>query len=175
MLFTEKKINISNYEQALKVYNSNKEFLFHHLGKTSVDKSFIVNEVKEMEEHGFSSNLVYIDNEPIGILDYMILPSHDAYLSLVMLDSSMQHAGVGTNLYLYLERKLVDEGVKSIRIDVVNDYETNVIPFWEALGFLGQKETFLTWGEKTSKVLVMTKSLLNKKNTLEFAQITSIS
>ena len=144
------------------------------MGKTSVDKSFIVNEVKEMEENGFSSNLVCVDNEPIGILDYMILPSHDAYLSLLMLDSSMQHAGVGTNLYLYLERKLAAEGVKSIRIDVVNDYETNVIPFWEALGFLGQKETFLTWGEKTSKVLVMTKSLLNKKNTREFAKIASI-
>ena len=68
------------------------------------------------------------------------------------------------NLYLYLARKFANEGVNSIRIDVVNDYETNVIPFWKALGFLGQKETFLTWGEKTSRVLVMTKSLLKKEN-----------
>ncbi len=134
------------------------------MGKTFVDNSFIVNEIKEMQEHGFSSNLVYIDNKPIGILDYMISASNDAYLSLLILDSSMQHIGLGTNLYLYLERKFANEGVNSIRIDVVNDYETNVIPFWKALGFLGQKETFLTWGEKTSRVLVMTKSLLKKEN-----------
>lgn len=167
MLFTEKEINISNYEQALKIYNSNKEFLLHHLGKTSVNTSFIFNEIKEMQEHGFSSNLACIDNKPIGILDYMIPPSNDAYLSLLMLDSSMQHIGLGTKLYLYLERKLANEGAHSIRIDVVNDYETNVIPFWKALGFLEQKETFLTWGEKTSRVLVMTKSLVKKENILK--------
>jgi hypothetical protein len=52
---------------------------------------------------------------------------------------------------------MVDEGANIIRIDVVNDHEPNVIPFWEKMGFVGQREERLTWGDKESTVLVMEK------------------
>ena len=43
---------------ALEIYNSNSDFLIHHIGNSSVDESFIRNEFAEMEEHGFTSNLI---------------------------------------------------------------------------------------------------------------------
>ena len=47
----------------------------------------------------------------------------------------------------------------SIRIDVVNDYPGNVVPFWEKLGFAGNETITLEWGNKKSNAVVMRKSL----------------
>lgn len=47
----------------------------------------------------------------------------------------------------------------SIRIDVVNDYPGNVVPFWEKLGFVENETITLEWGDKKSKAVVMRKSL----------------
>lgn len=57
----------------------------------------------------------------------------------------------------HIGKSSVDEGANIIRVDVVNDHEPNVIPFWEKMGFVGQREERLTWGDKESTVLVMEK------------------
>jgi len=45
------------------------------------------------------------------------------------------------------------------RIDVVNDYEPNLIPFWQKLGFVSKRTDSLCWGAKRSQILVMEKQL----------------
>lgn len=149
----------ADIELALHIYNSNKEFLLHHIGKDSVDKPFITNELEEMDEHGFISNIVFDEDNPIGVIDYMIQKEGYVYLSLMMLDSNIQKAGIGRALFNMFEKQIADAGAKTIRIDVVNDHEPNVIPFWEKMGFDGKRQQELTWGDKTSRVLVMEKSL----------------
>lgn len=52
-----------------------------------------------------------------------------------------------------------NEGANVIRIDVVDDYENNVLPFWEKMGFVTKKRDELTWGNKKSSVAVMEKVL----------------
>lgn len=45
------------------------------------------------------------------------------------------------------------------RIDVVDDHEPNVLPFWEKQGFSAVGRDTLTWGDKTSSVVIMEKTL----------------
>ena len=47
------------------IYNSNKEFLIHHLGHDRVDRDFILHEITEMKEHGFSSTIIEDDGKPV--------------------------------------------------------------------------------------------------------------
>ncbi len=47
----------------------------------------------------------------------------------------------------------------SIRIDVVNDYPGNVVPFWERQGFVKNETITLEWGNKKSNAIVMRKRL----------------
>ena len=157
--FFIRKIEMDDIDLTVAIYNSNRDFLIHHLYKEKIDREFIENELKEMQDHGFKSNLVLDDDKAIGIIDYMHMENGYVYLSLMMIDSLRQHKGIGTALYKYFEGIVMENGAKEIRIDVVNDYEGNVVPFWESMGFVGEKEDELTWGEKTSKVLVMKKYL----------------
>lgn len=113
-----------------------------------------------MKEIGFCPNLVIDNGRPIGVIDYKIQPSGYVYLSLLMLDYSLLNKGLGTRLYRLFEKKMIKLGASVIRIDVVNDYRSNAIPFWESLGFVGFKESTLTWGYKTSSVLIMKKHLI---------------
>ena len=141
------------------IYNSNEEFLIHHLGHDRVDRDFILHELTEMKEHGFSSTIIEDDGNPVGIIDYMIREDKSVYLSLMMLDKKMQSKGIGAGLYRLFEEMVLRRGAEYIRIDVVNDHSPNVIPFWQKMGFAGQYEDSLTWGDKTSNVLVMKKFL----------------
>lgn len=152
-------IDITNIADAIKIYNSNTDFLIHHLGEEHIDESFFKNELEEMLAHGFTSNYVLVDNEPIGIIDYMINAEGHVYLSLMMLTKEKQKKGLGTIVYKYFENWVRNEGANIIRIDVVDDYENNVLPFWEKMGFVTKKRDELTWGKKKSSVSVMEKVL----------------
>ena len=151
--------NQSDIETALQIYQSNEKFLIQHLGRNSIDTEFLQNELKEMEEHGFVSNLILEGEKAIGILDYGMQADKSVYLSLMILDSSVQRSRKGKSVYRAFENQVTKEGANSIRIDVVNDHEPNVIPFWKKMGFRGKRQDTLTWGDKTSKVLVMEKRL----------------
>lgn len=144
---------------ALSIYNSNGDFLPHHLAMPAVEKEFILNEIKEMEEHGFCSTLLIDRDEVIEIVDYKQQSDGYVYLSLLMLENSIQGNGKGTEAYKTFEKKVIEDGAKKIRIDVVDDYEPNVLPFWEKQGFSAVGRDKLTWGEKTSSVVIMEKTL----------------
>ena len=77
----------------LTIYNSNRDFLIHHIGRDDVDEEFILHEINEMREHGFSSNLIYDEDNPIGVIDYMLQPSGYVYLSLLMIDKHLHNKG----------------------------------------------------------------------------------
>ncbi|SOB96729.1 hypothetical protein [Pseudobutyrivibrio ruminis] len=95
-------IDTTNIADAIKIYNSNTDFLIHHLGEDHIDESFLKNELEEM---------------------------------------------------------IRNSGAQIIRIDVVDDYENNVLPFWEKMGFEAKRRDELTWGNKKSSVSVMEKVL----------------
>lgn len=151
--------NEADIKSALNIYNSNKDFLFHHLGKDSVDENFIINELMEMKDYGFIPNLVTDEDKPFGVIDYMIQEDGYVYLSLMMLHSNRQKDGRGRAVFNIFEKQVINQGAKKIRIDVVNDHEPNAIPFWEKMGFAGKRQQELLWGNKTSRVLVMEKLL----------------
>lgn len=44
-----------------------------------------------------------------------------------------------------------------MRIDVIDDYEGNVVGFWEKQGFILQDRIVLEWGGKKSSACVMKK------------------
>lgn len=155
----QRTIDTTNLADAIKIYNSNTDFLIHHLGEDHIDESFLKNELEEMLAHGFTSNYVLVDTEPIGILDYMINAEGYVYLSLMMITKEKQKNGLGTIVYKYFENWVCNKGANIIRIDVVDDYENNVLPFWEKMGFVTKKRDELTWGNKKSSVSVMEKVL----------------
>ncbi|MBO4725743.1 MAG: GNAT family N-acetyltransferase, partial [Firmicutes bacterium] len=81
------------------------------------------------------------------------------YLSLLIISKDYRNKGLGKEIYQCFESKVCGAGASKIRIDVVDDYESNVIPFWEKMGFNKARKDELTWGEKTSSVAVMEKNL----------------
>ena len=140
------------------VYNTNQSFLLHHLGCGFVDTSFIEDEIKEMNSIGFIPSVI-VEAETgriIGVLDYNT--ADPVYLSLLMLAADQQHRGVGQEIYKSFETCAAQAGKAVIRIDVVNEYAENALPFWEKQGFVRQKEILLTWGNKQSNAVAMTKS-----------------
>ena len=155
----QRTIDTTNMADAIKIYNTNTEFLIHHLGENHIDESFLKNELEEMLAHGFTSNYILVDKEPIGILDYMINGEGYVYLSLMMLTKEKQKKGLGTAVYDFFENRVLNDGAQIIRIDVVDDYENNVLPFWEKMGFKTKRRDELTWGNKKSSVSVMEKVL----------------
>lgn len=148
-----------DWKSIVEIYNSNPAFLRTHLGMERVDKTFVSSETEEMCRAGFRSCII-ADGETSavqGILDYR--PGKEAYLSLLMLNARLQGNGLGTRIYADLERHLQKSGTTSIRIDVVNDYPGNALPFWKKLGFCEGERIHLNWQGKTSKAVVMRKNI----------------
>lgn len=79
-----------------------------------------------------------------GVLDYK--PDSEVYLSLFMLDLQAQGNGIGREIYTMFEHAMIEQGKKKIRIDVVNDYPENILPFWKKMGFQEDKKAELIWG-----------------------------
>lgn len=148
-----------NVGRIVEIYNSNIRFLENHLDSSQIDAMFIHNEMAEMKSVGFLSCVITEEKsgQIVGIVDYK--PENEVYLSLMMLHADFQNKGKGSEIYKIFEENMIHQKKSSIRIDVVNDYGGNVMPFWEKLGFQSEKEIQLTWGNKTSSAVVMKKSL----------------
>lgn len=157
--FTIRKATADDLKDILQIYNSNPDFLKHHLAKNRVDASFLTEEMSSMKEAGFCSCILSDSaaERAIGVLDYKESPV--VYLSLLMLDASLQGRGIGRQFWSFFEKMMKNKGYHTIRIDVVDDYEDNVKPFWESLGFCGCERISLTWGDKRSSALVMKKDI----------------
>ena len=90
-------------QRITEIYNSNTEFLLHHLGRERVDRHFIAREMEKMRRVGFLS-CVLVERESgrcVGVLDYR--PGACVYLSLLMLDAALRGKGFGTACYGCLE------------------------------------------------------------------------
>ncbi len=157
--YSIRTIKESDYKRVAEIYNSNHKFLLTHLGMELVDDNFICNEMLTMKDFGFlCCGIVGKDSQMLqGVLDYKF--DEEVYLSLLMIDSKLQMKGVGSSIYSMFERDMIKKGGKSIRIDVVNDYQGNLVPFWKKFGFFEDGKTELVWGNKKSTALIMRKEL----------------
>ena len=157
--FYIRELNRNDYKRVTEIYNSNREFLRNHLGTEAVDEAFISTEAATMERVGFCSCVIVNEETQTvqGVLDYK--PDDEVYLSLMMLVAESQGKGIGKKIYSLFESQMNRKNRASIRIDVVNDYPGNVVPYWEKLGFVANETITLEWGNKKSKALVMRKRL----------------
>ncbi len=152
------KVDLNDINGVLDIYNSNQPFLCNHMGVSSVSKEFILHEIKEMKNIGYTSSVIK-DNtgEIVGLCDYKI--SDEVYLSLFMIDSKLKGNGFGKTIYNQLEKMFKSKNAKRIRIDVVYDYDENVLGFWEKQGFVTSEKIELEWNGYKSNAIKMYKSL----------------
>lgn len=150
------KIKQNDINRILDIYNSNKIFLYNHMGISSVSKEFILNEIEEMKKVGFISSIIK-DNkgEIVGLCDFKI--SDEVYLSLLMIDYRLKGNGLGKTIYNQLENMFKLKNTKRIRIDVVYDYEENVLGFWKKQGFISNENIELEWNGYKSNAIKMYK------------------
>ena len=153
-------IHINDYQRVVEIYNSNSRFLFHHLGMECIDEAFVSDEVLNMSEEGFNSCVIVNRESQMvqGVLDFK--DDKEVYLSLIMLAADLQGKGIGREVYSFFESEMMRKGNASIRIDVVNDYQDNIVPFWMKLGFVEEETIMLNWGNKRSQAVVMRKNIL---------------
>ena len=129
------------------IYNSNKAFLLNHTDVGAANMDWCLREYRDMLESGFSRyKIVEAENEPsIGFIDFKI--SEETYLSLLILHGQMQKRGSGKEVYLGFEEYIRSQNGKSIRIDVVTDYNESSLGFWMNNGFILENDILLSWGE----------------------------
>lgn len=156
--YTFSKVKLNDIDKIVEIYNSNVSFLMAHMGISNTSKEFICNEINEMKSVGFISSVIK-DNkgEIIGVCDFKI--QEEAYLSLLMINSKFKGNGLGKEIYNHLERVFKSNNVKRVRIDVVYDYEENVIGFWEKQGFVSKGKVELEWNAHKSNATKMYKSI----------------
>ena len=143
----------------VEIYNSNPTFLTAHLGRTSVDAAFLLQDHADAKSAGFLCCVLEADDGRIaGVMDYC--PDRTAYLSLLMLDKAHQGQGLGAACCRLFEERMRNEGCEAVRIDVVGGYEGCALGFWQAQGFLPKGETDLKWGAKRSRASILIKWLL---------------
>lgn len=146
-------------EEILNIYNSNVQFLLNHMDRDMVTIDWIHKEFREMIDIGFKSFKVVEKNTNriIGIIDYKI--DKETYLSLLMIHNDFKYRGIGKLIYKAFEEHCIAMKSSSIRIDVVNDYDSVVYDFWIKNGFSIFEEIEINWTGKVLPAVVMKKSI----------------
>lgn len=164
MYFETKRLYVDSVEKdklvdILEIYNSNTNFLEVHMSKKSVDVNWIKEEIKTTEESGFHScKIVLKETEKvIGIIDFSL--KKECYLSLIMIHNNYKKMGYGKEIYLGFEKLIKSKKCKSIRIDVVTNYDNNVLEFWRLNGFDVIDNIELNWTGKVLPAVVMKKEI----------------
>ena len=157
MQYTIREATPSDVEAIVQIYNSNCVFLTNHLGRDSVNRSFILGEQEDMKTMNFISCVIIDESADkiVGVLDYK--PDETVYLSIMMLDKQIQGNGAGRFIYDLFEKKMISMKRCAIRIDVVDTYKGNALDFWKKQGFVSEEKVLLKWGEKESSAVVMKK------------------
>lgn len=152
------KVKQNDINKIVDIYNSNRNFLYSHMGISSISKDFIFNEIEEMKKMGFISSIIK-DNkgEIVGLCDFKI--TDEVYLSLLMIDAKVKGNGVGRTIYNQLEKMFKSKNATSIRIDIVYDYEENILGFWRKQGFIYSKKIELEWNGYKSNAIKMYKTI----------------
>lgn len=72
------KITIKDYEEIIKIYNSNEQFLNIHQDTKSITTDWLDKEMKTMKKEGFLSYKIVEkpSNKIIGIIDFKIQINH---------------------------------------------------------------------------------------------------
>lgn len=141
------------------IYNSNPDFLIHHLGRERVDEAFLLSELDAMAGAGFASLLITEGEGGPAVAAADVRDGEEAYLSLLILDRAAQGHGLGRRCAALLEEHLRAAGSRRVRIDVVDGHPGSPLPFWRRMGYEGGGRVRLTWGDKTSDALVLHKEL----------------
>lgn len=143
----------------VEVYNSNINFLESHLNTDKVTYKWMYNELEIMEEANFHSCKIIKKNtgKIIGLIDFRI--DKETYLSLLILHNNDKNKGFGKLIYEALEEHVKLFKSDCIRIDVVTNYDNNVVNFWSRNGFNMIEEIELNWGGKILPAIIMNKNL----------------
>ena len=151
------KITIKDYEEIINIYNSNKQFLNIHQDTKSITTDWLDKEMKTMKKEGFLSYKIVekTSNQIIGIIDFKI--SNQSYISLIIIHKKYQNKSLGKEVYNLIESYLKQRNSISIKIDVVKNYNKNVINFWLENGFEIIEEINLNWNGKVLNALTMEK------------------
>lgn len=143
----------------LGVYNSNKKFLINHMDTDNVKYEWLLGELELMKKHEFISCKIVEKNSGkiIGIIDFKI--GEETYLSLLIIHNEYKNKGYGKLIYKSLEQYIRSVKSKCIRIDVVTNYDNNVLNFWIKNGFSKFKDVELNWSRKILSAIIMKKKL----------------
>jgi len=162
MLLKTKNLSISDVNEedirgVLEVYNSNTDFLLSHMNKREVNIEWLMQEQEEMKGIDFKTLIVKENNNIIGFIDICL--KEECYLSLLMVHNEYRNKGYGKEIYEALEEYLRKINLKSVRIDVVYNYNEAVLRFWINRGFKEIEKAQLQWADTLLDAVVMKKSL----------------
>ncbi|WP_425448320.1 GNAT family N-acetyltransferase [Dethiothermospora halolimnae] len=152
-------IKDEDLNDVMEVYNSNKDFLLSHMNTDKIDYKWIINELNTMKEANFKSCKIIekSSDKLIGIIDYK--NGQETYLSLLMLHNNYKNKGYGKIIYNKFEQYIKSLNSSGIRIDVVINYDNNVLNFWTKNGFKKIKDIKLNWTGKVLSAVEMKKNL----------------
>ncbi|OGO77318.1 MAG: GNAT family N-acetyltransferase [Clostridiales bacterium GWB2_37_7] len=152
-------VESKDIDDIVEVYNSNRCFLENHLDAEKVTGDWIHEELEAMKKVDFYSCKVVekSSGKLIGVIDFKI--GEETYLSLLMIHNDYKNKGFGGFIYKALEDYAKSLKSKSMRIDVVTNYDDGVLDFWIGNGFVKIKEVELNWTGKILPAVIMKKGL----------------
>jgi len=164
MLFQTKDFYIEiidnkDSNKIVEIYNSNKKFLLSHMNMENVTVQWVIEEIESMKKVGFYSCKIVeiLSGKTIGIIDFKI--GEETYLSLLMIHKDFKCRGYGKLILHAFEEYAKTLKSKSIRIDVVTNYDSSVSDFWIKNKFIRFEEVELNWAGKILSAVTMKKYL----------------
>ncbi len=150
-------IEFKDIGDIINIYNSNKEFLKEHMDRDKITIEWLKEELEEMKKLEFNTYKLIEkkSGKTIGFLDLRI--AEESYLSLLMIHNKYKNKGYGKEIYTKLEEYLKSNIGKSIRIDVVTDYNKNVEQFWIRNGFKKVENIEMNWAGRQLTAAIMKK------------------
>lgn len=127
-IITKKTLHI-----ARNIVNSNKKYNVLENGREE-------RTLKEMEEEFLNemteSFFIKINDEYVGILDYLVKNPNDQYpwLGLLMIHHDYQKIGYGKKAYSLFETEATKAGMQIVRLAVLTE-NISARTFWESLGY----------------------------------------
>jgi len=130
-----------------------------HMSKEEVESEWMLEEFESMKRIGFHCcKIVNINTGKIvGVLDFKI--DKETYLSLLMIHTDHKNKGLGNSIYQAFEKYVLSQNSKSIKIDVVTEYDNAVLDFWIRKGFIVYENIELNWTGKILSAVTLKKFL----------------
>jgi len=152
-------IDNKDSNKIVEIYNSNKKFLLSHMNMENVTVQWVIEEIESMKKVGFYSCKIVeiLSGKTIGIIDFKI--GEETYLSLLMIHKDFKCTGYGKLILHAFEEYAKTLKSKSIRIDVVTNYDSSVFDFWIKNKFIRFEEVELNWAGKILSAVTMKKYL----------------